>query len=228
VLPERVAQGLCPEASGHKTVIPGGNDGKLTFLSAATVETPCEATMNDNTLHAFVLSEGLASHSQLNGLLTLQRSTTPPTRLLRLLVAHGYVSDKTLAKALSRWLSIPWVRIEDNDVTAALLSLVPREIARRFTLFPVYLRRGPNSPTTLFVAMDDPTWEEALLTVTVVAGMPVRPLVATRAQLLAAIERHYEAPNTERPTYPALPAAENDDVIVVEYPSDLSCCVAVH
>lgn len=176
--------------------------------------------MDRHSLCEFLLSAGLVTRERLDDALAEQRAAPTPVRLLALLVERGDVDEAALTQALSRRLSVPWVRVEQNEVAPPVLALVPRDTAERFSLFPVYVRREPSGPPTLFVAMDDPTWEEALFTVSIVAGMPVRPLLATRSQVAAAIERHYAARDSGRPTRPAVPVADNDDLIVVEYPSE--------
>jgi len=184
--------------------------------------------MDRHHLCEFLLGAGLVTRERLDDAVAEQRGAAAPVRLLALLVDRGAVDESPLTQALSRKLSIPWVRIEHNDVNSAVLALVPRDTAERFSLFPVYVRRETSGPPTLFVAMDDPTWEEALFTVSIVAGMPVRPLLATRSQVGAAIARHYAARDTGRPTRPAVPIADNDDLIVIEYPSEIPCSASAY
>jgi type IV pilus assembly protein PilB len=177
--------------------------------------------MDRHHLCEFLLSAGLVTRERLDDALAEQRASAAPVRLLALLVERGGVAEIALTQALSRRLSIPWVRVEPHEATGSVLALIPRDTAERFSLFPVYVRREQSGPPTLYVAMDDPTWEEALFTVSIVAGMPVRPLLATRSQVSAAIARHYAARDTGRPTRPAIPVADNDDLIVIEYTSEI-------
>lgn len=161
--------------------------------------------MDRHTLCEFLLREKLITGLRLEEALAEERRAQTPVRLLALLVERGDVSEAALAHALSRRLSVPWVRAALLEPGVGVLKLVPRDAAERFSLFPVYVRRDPMAASTLYVAMDDPTWEEALLTVSVMAGMPVRPLLATRSQIAAAIAHHFGSRPSSRPTQPAEP-----------------------
>lgn len=171
-----------------------------------------------------LLRSGLTTQDRVQAALADLRQAATPGRFIAALVDGGYVDEVALTQMLSRELSIPWVSLDMPEVPQTVLSLVPRDTAERFSLVPVYIRREQSGPPTLFVAMDDPTWEEALYTVSVMSSMPIRPLLAPRSQVRAALQRWY-APRGEdmRPTCPSIPIADNDDeeFIHVEYASDL-------
>lgn len=171
-----------------------------------------------------LLRTGLITQDRVQAALSDLRQAPVPGRFTAALVDGGYIDDTTLTRVLSRELSIPWVSLDMPEAPQAVLSLVPRDTAERYSLVPVYIRREQSGPPTLFVAMDDPTWEEALYTVSVMASMPVRPLIAPRSQVRSAFQRWY-APRSDdsRPTCPSIPIADNDDeeLIHVEYASEL-------
>jgi hypothetical protein len=67
--------------------------------------------------------------------------------------------------------------------TPEMLELVPREIAERHCLLPVYLRKGRprrKIPSILFLAMADPADAEALEECGFCSGITVKPLAAER------------------------------------------------
>jgi type IV pilus assembly protein PilB len=112
-------------------------------------------------------------------------------RLGEILVEQGFVTENQLTQTLSNQLSVPWVSLYHVDFTRALLNYVPRELAERFCLVPVYVRAVRRSGDTLFIAMDDPTNEEAIAAVATVAALPVKPMVAAPSDIRNAIRVYY-------------------------------------
>ncbi len=114
-----------------------------------------------------------------------------PGRLGEILVEEGFVTENQLTQTLSNQLSVPWVSLHHVDFTRALLNHVPRELAERWCVVPVYVRAVRRDGDTLFVAMDDPTNEEAIAAVSAAAGLPVRPMVAAPSDIRQAIRAYY-------------------------------------
>ena len=56
---------------------------------------------------------------------------------------------------------MPWVSLHHMDFSRQLLNLVPRELAEKYCLIPMLVRRVKGQDT-LYVAMDDPTNDPAL------------------------------------------------------------------
>jgi type IV pilus assembly protein PilB len=136
-----------------------------------------------------LVQAGMLSAEKLAQALAAQRERGG--RLGEILVAEGFVSETQLTQTLSNQLSVPWVSLHHVDFTRALLNHVPRELAERFGLVPVYVRAVRREGDTLFVAMDDPTNEEALAAVSAAAGLPVRPMVAAPSDIRRAIRAYY-------------------------------------
>jgi type IV pilus assembly protein PilB len=123
-------------------------------------------------------------------------------RLGDVLVASGWVSETQLTQALSQQLAIPWVSLYHVDFSRQLLNLVPRTIAETYCLVPVLFRKSKKGGEQLFVAMDDPTNDSALAEVSqACGGMTVKPMIAARSDILAAIRVYYvgEAPPPAQP-----------------------------
>jgi type IV pilus assembly protein PilB len=112
-------------------------------------------------------------------------------RLGQHLVAMGLVNDTQLTQTLSLQLSIPWVSLYHIDFSRQLLNMVPREIAEKFCAVPIFLRAEKKKPTTLYVAMDDPTNEQALAAIAAAASVPVKPMIASQKDIRAAIRVYY-------------------------------------
>ncbi len=112
-------------------------------------------------------------------------------RLGELLVELGYVTEVQVAQVLSNQLTIPWANLYHVDFSRELLNLVPAELAEKFNVVPVYVRRLRQQGDTLFVATDDPTNDAALIQIATHAGMPVKPMVAAASDVRNAIRVYY-------------------------------------
>jgi type IV pilus assembly protein PilB len=132
---------------------------------------------------------GVLSQSQLEQALFAQRKDG--RKLGQLLVELGLVSEIQVTQTLSRQLSVPWVSLYHVDFSRSLLNLVPREIAEKYCLIPIFVRRVRKQGETLYVAMDDPTNEAAIEDVKQAAALPVKPMIACPSDVRAAIRVYY-------------------------------------
>ncbi|HTQ47577.1 MAG TPA: hypothetical protein VMI75_32700 [Polyangiaceae bacterium] len=137
---------------------------------------------------------GVLSQSQLEQALFAQRKDGRKLGLL--LVELGFVTEVQVTQVLSRQLSVPWVSLYHVDFSRSLLNLVPREIAEKYCLVPIFVRRVRKQGETLYIAMDDPTSDSVLHEVAEAAAMPVKPMIACPSDIRAAIRVYYlgEAP----------------------------------
>lgn len=138
-----------------------------------------------------LVSAGVLSQDKLDEALRLPRA--PGQRLGGLLVQMGLVSETQLTQILGQQLSVPWVSLYHIDFSRQLLNLVPREVAEKYCLVPIYVRRVRKQGETLYVAMDDPTNEVALAEVAQHAGLPAMPMIACPTDVRSAIRVYYGA-----------------------------------
>ncbi|MFO8072834.1 MAG: hypothetical protein R6V85_13255 [Polyangia bacterium] len=127
-------------------------------------------------------------------------------RLGTILLQEGFVMESQLVQALSLKLSIPWVSLWRIDVPDELLDMVPANVAEEFFLMPIYIRTTKDGERALYVAMNDPTDEDALRFVKATAGMQVKPMIAGPSDIAAAIRFYYY---DEEDVAPDDPAAES-------------------
>jgi type IV pilus assembly protein PilB len=132
---------------------------------------------------------GVLSQSQLEQALFAQRKDG--RKLGQLLIELGLVSEIQLTQTLSRQLSVPWVSLYHVDFSRSLLNLVSREIAERYAVVPILVRRVRKQGDTLYVAMDDPTNDAAIDEVARTAALPVKPMIACPSDIRAAIRVYY-------------------------------------
>lgn len=128
-------------------------------------------------------------------------------RLGDVLLALEMVSDTQLTQALSQQLAVPWVSLYHVDFSRQLLNFVPRETAEKYCLVPVLHRKSKKGGEQLFVAMDDPTNDVAIEEVAKVTNITVKPMIAARSDIRAAIRVYYhgESGAPEEPQVPPAP-----------------------
>jgi type IV pilus assembly protein PilB len=127
--------------------------------------------------------------SALDEVLALQR--VDGRRLGTLLVERALINETQLTQILSHQLSVPWVSLLHIEFSRQLLNLVPRDVADRFCLVPIYVRHVRNQGDTLYVAMDDPSNEDGLTACREHAGLPVRSMIAPPSDIRSAIRVYY-------------------------------------
>jgi type IV pilus assembly protein PilB len=148
-----------------------------------------------------LLASGLISRAQLNEALTAQRASRLP--LGKQLVALGYVRESQLVQVLSNQLSVPWVSLDRIEFSADLLARLPAELADRYSVMPVYVRNPKGRGETLYVAMDDPSDEEAIAAIGRTTGLKVRAMIASPSDLRSAIEERYFGAHGSKAPAPA-------------------------
>ncbi len=121
----------------------------------------------------------------------LQLPREPSLNFGQLLIERGWVTEAQLTQALSLQLSVPWVSLYHIDFSRQLLNRIRRELADRHCLIPIFLRHVKGHGETLYVAMDDPTNEEALAEVAAQAALPARPMIASASDIRSAIRVYY-------------------------------------
>lgn len=114
-------------------------------------------------------------------------------RIGTLLVEAGLVSETQVTQILSQQLSVPWVSLYHIDFSRQLLNLVSEELAERYCLVPIFVRKVRGLGQTLYVAMDDPSDEKAQTEVSQFSGLPVRAMIAPPTDIRSAIRAYYGA-----------------------------------
>jgi len=137
-------------------------------------------------LGEILLDEGLVTEAQL--LAALDETGARNSSLGRALVELGFLTEGQLVKALAGQVGMAYVDLDEYPVDRAAVALIPAALCRRYTVLPISLRDGE-----LVLATADPGNVVAVDDVRTVAGMPVRPVVATHDDLLRAIDRFCRA-----------------------------------
>jgi type IV pilus assembly protein PilB len=122
---------------------------------------------------------------------TLELQKQEGRRLGTLLVEREIVSERQVTQILSQQLSVPWVSLYHTDFSRQLLNHVPRELAERHCLIPIFIRRVRGYGDVLYVAMDDPSNEIAQEEISKWSGLVVRSMIAPPSEIRSAIAAYY-------------------------------------
>lgn len=133
----------------------------------------------------------IITREQLDDVLALQKRDG--RRIGTLLIEAGLVSETQVTQILSQQLSVPWVSLYHIEFSRQLLNLVTQELAERYCLVPIFVRRVRGLGQTLYVAMDDPSDEKAHGEVSQFSGLPVRAMIAPPTDIRSAIRAYYGA-----------------------------------
>ena len=103
----------------------------------------------------------------------------------RILVDRGFIAERDLVTALATQIGMEFVDVGDIDIDARAVTMVPDAIARRHALLPIRFEDGK-----LVVAMSDPSNVIAIDDVRTITKMDIKPVIATKENILDAIDRY--------------------------------------
>src|SRR5699024_6432335 len=101
------------------------------------------------------------------------------------LVYLGVITESQLVAALAHQIGMDFVDLEDLPVEPAAVARLSEHLARRYTVLPIAFQDGD-----LLLATADPGNVMVLDEVKSATGLAVRAIVATRADVLNAIDRY--------------------------------------
>lgn len=158
-----------------------------------------------------LVAAGLVTEAQVQQALASQKASG--RRLGEELIALGFISETQMTQVLSNQLAIPWVSLQHVEFSKDLLDLIPGSLAAAHGVIPIYERVVRRAGQTLFVAMADPTNQEALEEVGRVVGKPVKPMVAPPTDIRNAIQVYYFGvpPASLMPPPPPPPPVEEEE-----------------
>lgn len=147
--------------------------------------------MGKKKLGELLVDAGLIDTEQLKSALEKQRQDGK--RLGDILVGMGALSENLLTGMVAEQLHIEKVDLINTYVDADAARLIPVEVAKRYTLIPIYERGGK-----LHVAMTDPRNMYALDDLRLITQKAVFPVLASRSEIEKAIDVYYQQQTSER------------------------------
>lgn len=130
-----------------------------------------------------LLSQGLITDAHLAT--AFEESQVSGRTLGMSLVYLGVITESQLVAALAHQIGMDFVDLEDFPVEPAAVARLSEHLARRYTVLPIAFQDGD-----LLLATADPGNVMALDEVKSATGLAVRAIVATRADVLNAIDRY--------------------------------------
>nr|WP_207545136.1 GspE/PulE family protein [Desulfoscipio geothermicus] len=142
-------------------------------------------------LGEILVAAGALTEEQLNEALARQRTTGQ--RLGEILLEDGYITQQDLTRVLEEQLGIESINLKQTAVDPKTARLIPENLARRHVVIPVQVAQG-----RLHLAMRDPLDQVAIQDVRLLVQMPVIPLLATREDIVASIDRVFSQASAAR------------------------------
>ena len=131
-----------------------------------------------------LIKESLITEEQLRDAKDKQLGAKRPIQ--DLLLEMNFVKEEDLIKIMSRVFKMPITDLGKEDIDPSAVKPISYEIAKRYGVFPV--RREGN---TLLLAMSDPQDIVALDDIRALVNMEIKPLLSTKSQISASIEKYY-------------------------------------
>jgi type IV pilus assembly protein PilB len=133
-----------------------------------------------------LLEDGLLTTDQLS--VAVDQHQTLGRSLGRVLVDQGILSETQLVAALAQQIGLRFIDLSDFPVDGSALARIPGSVCRQHMAIPIGFEDG-----RIVVAMADPANVFAADDIRTISGYEVLPAVATRADVVAAIDRYYRA-----------------------------------
>ena len=133
-----------------------------------------------------LLEDGLITTDQLS--VAVDQHQTLGRSLGRVLVDQGILSETQLVAALAQQIGLRFIDLSDFPVDGSALARIPGSVCRQHMAIPIGFEDG-----RIVVAMADPANVFAAVDIRTISGYEVLPAVATRADVVSAIDRYYRA-----------------------------------
>jgi len=152
-----------------------------------------------------LVTEGVLTEDQLIECRDAERATGQP--LDKLLRQKGYVSEAVLLEMLARRLRLPFHSdLSETQVPAVFVQKVPAQFARTYNLIAI-----GESAGGLLVATCDPLDIHPMDDLAGMLGMMVEPVVASRAEITALINRAFQRSSAD--VDELLEGIEDDEIL---------------
>ena len=132
-----------------------------------------------------LIRNGLLTSDQLSEAEELQHQMG--CMLSSAIVKLGYIEEAKLLNTLSEQYGLPIVKLDECEIDAEVLHLIPQHLAVRHQLLPIEL-----NDSTMTVAMVDPSNILALNDIKFITGYDIQVLLTTESELKTLLDKLYE------------------------------------
>lgn len=161
-----------------------------------------------------LVETGLITREQRERALAHQRKSPKRQLLGRLVVELGFVKEEDFAPFLASHFELPFLSLRGfGRVSHQALELVPKDIARRFNLFPVC-----KENQVLTVAMADPLDVIALDNLRMITACQIRPVVSPQSDIDQIIRDYYQKEIFRGPRLQELLDQETESSLIKQDP----------
>jgi type IV pilus assembly protein PilB len=143
--------------------------------------------MQANRLGELLVRNNLITKEQLVTALEEQKNSGGQLRIGSILIKNGHITETELTSFLSKQYGVPSINLQEFDVDAAVLKLIPAEVSQKYQIIPVN-RAG----STLIIAMSDPSNIFAIDDIKFMTGYNVEVVVASEAAIRTCIDKYYD------------------------------------
>lgn len=107
--------------------------------------------------------------------------------LAQIIVNKGIAPSKDVYNCFADYLNVPFIELADYSIDPSVLGLVPRYLAHKYTIIPVFKIEG-----TLTIAMVNPGDVQIIDAIHRATGYEVEPAISLESEIIKAIGEHYE------------------------------------
>ncbi|MCK4431522.1 MAG: type IV-A pilus assembly ATPase PilB [Candidatus Aminicenantes bacterium] len=144
-----------------------------------------------SNLGELLLQEKLLNSDQLKSALDFQKKNA--VAIGTAIVSLGYISEEGMAQALSRQLGYPYINLDQFEVYADVIDLIPLEIAKKYLIMPIHRIRS-----FLTLSMVDPTDLGIIEDIRFRTGLSIQPVIASESGVMNAINKYYGSSDSLR------------------------------
>jgi type IV pilus assembly protein PilB len=114
------------------------------------------------------------------------------SKLQDAIVKLGYATTEEVMSAVAEFHNLQFVNLTDVTIPAAVVELVPESVARENVVMPMSQENG-----SLKIIMSDPSDFDTMQKLQFILNKDIQPVLASREQIIEAINRHYGQTETE-------------------------------
>lgn len=140
--------------------------------------------ISDTRVAQLLVENRKISEEQLRALREQQRADNKP--LADLAIAANFITEKELTQAYARRIDVPFVELIPRNLQREVLNLIPERVARQYNAVLFDVR--PDG--TKLLAMEDPDDVQAFNFLQKQLGTNIRLFIATRSNILAALDQY--------------------------------------
>lgn len=144
-----------------------------------------EPNVAKKRLGDLLCQSGLITVEDLQRAIEEQKKTNK--RMGEVLIDLKIVTEFDVANVLASQLGIQCISLEKTSIEPDAVSIVPEKLARKYLCIPIHIDKRQVS-----VAMVDPLDYECIRDIGFHSNFAVKPLIATRKEILKAIDQHYK------------------------------------